>query len=262
MGRTGVGTLIRQWRTRRNVSQMALAQQVYVSTRHLSFVETARARPSPELVLAIAGALDVPLRERNALLLAAGYAPRFSEQALDAPAMRPLRRSIQRMLDAHDPYPGVVIDRCWNIVMSNRAAAALIADLPPALTEPPLNVYRVCLHPQGLAAVTLDFQPWAAYLLDQLRRSIDATGDERLLAIQAEVSTYPNIAALADQTPPDPDEPPLLVPWTLERDGQVLSLFTTLTTFGTPRDITLEELAIELFFPADEHTDKMLHAAA
>jgi transcriptional regulator with XRE-family HTH domain len=262
VGRAGIGTLIRQWRTRRNLSQMDLARQVYVSTRHLSFVETGRARPSPELVLAIAGALDVPLRERNALLLAAGYAPRFSEQSLDAPCMRPLRRSIQRMLDAHDPYPGVVIDRCWNIVISNRAAAALIVDLPSTVTKPPLNVYRVCLHPQGLAAVTLDFQPWAAYLLDQLRRSIDATGDERLLAIQAEVSVYPNIVALAEGTPAEPDEPPLLVAWTLERDGQVLSLFSTLTTFGTPRDITLEELAIELFFPADERTDKMLHAAS
>jgi len=262
MAKARVGTLIRQWRTRRNLSQMDLAQRVYVSTRHLSFVETGRSRPSPELVLAIAGALDVPLRQRNTLLLAAGYAPRFGEMPLDAPAMLPLRRSIQRMLDAHDPYPGVVIDRCWNIVMSNRAAAALIADLPPALTEPPLNVYRICLHPDGLAAVTLDFQPWAAYLLDQLRRSIDATGDERLLAIQAEVIEYPNIAALADRTPAEPDEPVLLVPWTLERDGHVLSLFTTLTTFGTPRDITLEELANELFFPADDHTDKLLHSAA
>jgi len=268
MARARVGTLIRQWRTRRNLSQMDLAQRVYVSARHLSFVETGRSRPSPELVLAIAGALDVPLRQRNALLLAAGYAPRFSELPLDAPSMLPLRRSIQRMLDAHDPYPGVVIDRCWNIVMSNRAAAALVAALPPELTEPPLNVYRVCLHPDGLAAVTLDFRPWAAYLLDQLRRAIDSTGDERLLAIRAEVTAYPNIAALA-AGPPDeredreePEEPPLLVPWTIERDGQVLSLFTTLTTFGTPRDITLEELAIELFFPADEHTDKLLHAAA
>jgi hypothetical protein len=123
-------------------------------------------------------------------------------------------------------------------------------------------VYRVCLHPEGLAAVTVDFRPWAAYLLDQLRRAIDSTGDERLLAIRDEVTEYPNIAALAEGSAAEPEEPELLIPWTIERGGEVLSLFTTLTTFGTPRDITLEELAIELFFPADEHTDKLLHAAA
>jgi transcriptional regulator with XRE-family HTH domain len=264
VGRARVGTLIRQWRTRRNLSQMELAQQVFVSARHLSFVETGRSRPSPELVLAIAAALDVPLRQRNTLLLAAGYAPRFSELPLDAPSMLPLRRSVQRMLDAHDPYPGVAIDRCWNIVMSNRAAAALVADVSPELSELPFNIYRLCLHPRGLATVTLDFGRWAAYLLDQLRRSIDLTGDERLLAIAAEVYTYPNVAALAADGPRETgtEEQPLLVPWTIQRDGHVLSLFTTLTTFGTPLDVTLEELAIELFFPADDHTDKILHAAA
>jgi transcriptional regulator with XRE-family HTH domain len=264
MGRPHVGTLVKDWRHRRNLSQMDLALKVYVSTRHLSFVETGRSGPSPELLLAIAGALDVPLRQRNALLLAGGYAPRFTERPLDDPAMAPVRRSIQRMLDAHDPYPGVVIDRAWNVVVANRAALALVAGLPPALSGPPLNVYRACLHPDGLAASTVDFAPWADYLLGQLHRAILLTGDERLVAIEAEVRVYPNVAVLGDrpQRAPEWDEPPLLVPLTLRRDGGTLSLFTTLTTFGTPRDVTLEELSIELFFPADDRTEEILRRPA
>lgn len=257
-----IGELVKDWRLRRNLSQMDLALDVHVSTRHLSFVETGRSRPSPELVLAIAGCLDVPLREQNSFLLAAGYAPRFSEHSLDDPSMHAVKRSMQRMLDAHDPYPGVVIDRAWNIVVANQAATALVADLPPALTGPPTNVYRISLHPDGLAAVTKNFDDWATYLLSQLRRSIALTGDDRLREIDAEVRTYPNVAALIDQPRTMSwHDPPLLVPLVMDRGDETLSLFTTLTTFGTPRDITLDELAIELFFPADDHTDRLLRAA-
>jgi hypothetical protein len=215
--------------------------------------------------LTIAEHLDVPLRERNDLLLAAGYAPRFSERALDDPSLRAVRASLQRMLDAHDPYPGVVIDRHWNIVVANAAAAALVSALPDAVLGPPMNVYRVCLHPEGLAARTVNFDDWCRYLLGQLRRSIAITADAGLRDLYNEVSAYPNVVEVAAREPHQlGDGPPLLVPVTLlAADGVTeLSLFTTLTTFGTPRDVTLDELAVELFFPADDDTDVLLRSAA
>jgi transcriptional regulator with XRE-family HTH domain len=239
---------------------MDLAHEVGVSPRHLSFVETGRSRPSPELVLALADRLGVPLRERNTLLLAAGYAPRYSHRSLDEPELRRVRASLQRMLDAHDPYPGVVIDRQWNVVLGNRAAAALTQGLPPDLMGPPLNVYRICLHPDGLAARTLNFREWAAYLLRQLRWSIVLTADAQLEALLDEVTAYPNVAALTDSRSAAWDEPPLLIPLRMTLGDAELSLFTTLTTFGTPRDVTLDELAVELFFPADDESEALLRA--
>jgi transcriptional regulator with XRE-family HTH domain len=159
----GAGPLLREWRDRRRRSQLDLSLDVGVSTRHLSFVETGRAKPSPELVLAIAEHLDVPLRERNTLLMAAGFAPRFHETPLDAPDMERMTRSLQRMLDAHHPFPGVVLDRQWNVVLTNMAAAVLASGLPQALVGPPLNIFRVSLHPDGLAARTLNFDEWGSY---------------------------------------------------------------------------------------------------
>src|SRR5687768_10975811 len=164
MTRSPVGEMMREWRTRRRGSQLDLSIDVGVSTRHLSFVETGRARPSAELVLAVAEHLDVPLRERNTMLLAAGFAPRYSERALDDPSMGHIRTSLQRMLDAQDPYPGVVIDRQWNVLLANRGALAFTAGLPDHLIRPELNVFRVCLHPDGLASRTVNFDEWATYL--------------------------------------------------------------------------------------------------
>src|SRR3954469_22221779 len=194
MGSAGVGELVREWRTQRRRSQMDLALEAGVSPRPLSLVETGRSRPSPELVLALADRLGVPLRERNTLLLAAGYAPFYSHRSLDDPELHRVRASLQRMLDAHDPYPGVVIDRQWNVVLTNDAAAALTAGLPPALADPPLNVYRICLHPDVLAPATRNFDEWAAYLLRQLRRTIVLTADPTLETLFDEVSAYPNVA--------------------------------------------------------------------
>jgi transcriptional regulator with XRE-family HTH domain len=238
---------------------MDLALDVGVSTRHLSFVETGRSKPSAELVLAIAEHLDVPLRERNTLLLAAGFAPRFSETPLDAPDMERMTTSLQRMLDAHNPYPGVVLDRQWNVVLTNMAAAVLASGLPPELTGPPLNIFRASLHPDGLAARTLNFDEWGAYLITQLRRQVSLTGDRELAALLEEVSAYPNVAELTARHGwlawPDTA---LLIPFRIDFDGVEMSMFTTLTTFGTPRDITLDELAVELFFPADDTTEAIL----
>jgi transcriptional regulator with XRE-family HTH domain len=258
-----VGTLVRDWRVRRRRSQMDVALDVGVSPRHLSFVETGRSRPSPELLVALSERLDVPLRERNVMLLAAGYAPRYPETSLSDAAMDRVRASLQRMIDLHDPYPGVVIDRVWNVVLTNRAAVRMIEGLPPALLGPPANVFRACLHPDGLAARTRNFPDWAAYLLDQLRRVAALTGDPGSQLLLDEVQRYPNVASLdASHRLRSFDEPSLLVPLRLDAGGAELSLFTTLTTFGTPQDVTLSELAVELFFPADDASEAMLRAAA
>ena len=262
MARPSVGELAREWRQRRRRSQLDLALDVGVSPRHLSFVETGRSRPSPELVMALGHHLDVPLRERNTMLLAAGYAPQYSERSLDDPEAASVRTAIQRMLDAHDPYPGVVIDRHWNVLLANPAASALTVGLPEHVLTPRLNVYRVCLHPDGLASRTTNLSEWASYLVHQLRRTLVLTGDPEVEELFAEVSEYPSVTAVAGRQPASREEPPLLVPFRLEVGDHELSLFTTLTTFGTPRDITLDELAIELFFPADETTADLLRASS
>jgi transcriptional regulator with XRE-family HTH domain len=253
---------VRDWRTRRRRSQLDLALEVGVSPRHLSFVETGRSRPSPELLLAVAEHLDVPLRERNALLLAAGYAPRYPQTPLDDASMARVRTTLQRLLDAHEPYPGVVIDRAWNVVLVNATAQLLVRDLPPALLGPPLNVFRVCLHPDGLAARTRNFPEWAAYLRGELHRAAALSADPPLAALVDEVEAYPNVVAVGSwRSATVPDEPSLLVPLRLAVDDeQELSLFTTLTTFGTPMDVTLSELAVELFYPADDASEAALRA--
>jgi transcriptional regulator with XRE-family HTH domain len=251
-----VGPLVRHWRHRRSRSQLDVAYSVGVSPKHLSFVETGRSTPSPELIEAIAIDLDIPLRDRNALLLAAGFAPRYHRTSLDDPAMAPVRDSLRRILDAHDPNPGLVVDRQWNVVLANRAAGAFGAIVPPALAGPPLNVFRASLHPDGLAPHTVNFADWATYLLDQLHRLVLLTADPGLVELQAEVSSYPNVRELRERhgRPGRGEVPDVLVPWRLRLGDVELSMFTTMTTFGTPRDITLDELAVELFFPNDPQT--------
>jgi len=264
-----VGDLLRGWRSRRRRSQMDLALDVGVSTRHLSCIETGRARPSPAMLEALAGALDVPLRERNRLLLAAGYAPRYAARTLDDDGMRQVRAALDRLLRAHEPYPGLVLDRQWNLVLANRPAMALAGLLPDALKTPEFNVFRASLHPQGLGAFTENFADWAQVLLATLQRAVATSADPGLVALQQEVQAYPNVAALlAAGLPPDAGaDAPLLVPCVLRLphlQNARLSMFTTLTTFGTPRDITLDELSIELFYPADDASEALLrslHAA-
>jgi DNA-binding XRE family transcriptional regulator len=256
-----VGPLVREWRMRRRRSQMDLALEVGVSARHLSFVETGRSKPSPELVLSLADHLDVPLRDRNVFMLAAGYAPRYNRTPLDDPSMAPVRGALQKLLEGHDPYPGVVIDRGWNVVLANPAASRLSAGLPAELTSPRFNVFRVCLHPDGLASHTLNFKDWGTYLVGQLRRLDALSNDPEVSALLAEVSGYPTVLAL-DASERIPEDPPLLVPWNVRLGENELSFFTTLTTFGTPRDITLDELAVELFYPANDATEWLLTGAA
>jgi hypothetical protein len=191
--------------------------------------------------------------------MAAGYAPRYSQASLDDGALHRVRTVVQQMLDHHDPYPSVAVDRYWNVVLANRAAGMITAGLPPELAGPTVNVFRACLHPDGLAPVTVNFADWAGYLLGELRRMAAHTADPQAISLLEEVSAYPTVAALGDwRRRPPPDEPALLVPWNLAVGGQELSLFTTITSFGTPSDITLAELAVELFYPADEVTEAFL----
>ncbi|MEE4025684.1 helix-turn-helix transcriptional regulator [Gordonia sp. PKS22-38] len=255
---TGVGTMLRDWRSHRSMSQLDLAYDVGVSPKHLSFVETGKSTPSPTLLEALSDRLDIPLRERNALLLAAGHAPRYSEEPLDSSTMSHVRASVQRVLDAHNPCPGLALDRTWNVVLANDAALALAAFLPPHLKGPPFNLFRASLHPDGFASITVDFDTWATYLLTTLRRLVRVTGDPRLGELEREVAAYPTVVGLDSRAAQrqQGSEPDLLVPFSVRAGDSVLSFFTTLTTFGSPRDITLEELTIELFYPADEITER------
>lgn len=257
-----VGELLRDWRTRRHLSQLDLAVGAGVSTRHLSYVETGRSRPSPELVLSLAEHLQVPLRERNALLLAAGYAPRYRESSLEDAAMAPVRDSIQRMLDAHDPYPALVVDRRWNLVMANVAAFGLVALLPEHLVTDPLNVYRITLHPDGLARHSPNADEWVVAWLDTLRRQALLTGDAEVQALYDEVSMYPAAISALDASGLPSDDPPVVIAVTLDTPAGQASLFTTLTTFGTALDITLDELTVELFWPADPDSAGVLRRLA
>lgn len=260
MASATIGDLLKTWRARRSYSQMALALDAGVSTRHLSFVETGRSKPSPELVLALADRLDVPLRDRNTMLLAAGYAPRYSSHPLDDEAMQVIRTSLERILEAHDPFPGVVLDRSWNIVLANSSARRLVELLPTELRTEPINMFRASLHPEGLARFTTNFEHWCPYLRRQLDRVVFQYGDDDLVALSQEVETYPNVAALAPPGPAVANDD-LVITCDLDLYGRRMSLFTTLTTFGSPRDITLDELLIELFFPADAETGAALRSA-
>jgi transcriptional regulator with XRE-family HTH domain len=262
---TTIGPLLKSWRAKRSRSQLDLAFDVGVSPRHLSFVETGRSRPSPELVLAIAARLDVPLRERNTMLLAAGYAPRFTSAPLDDRSMTVITSALHRLLAAHDPYPGIVLDRHWNVVEANTAAGRMLAAIPRQLREPDVNLFRVSLHPKGLAAFTTNIDEWGSYLLRELDRLITVNTDAVLVELRNEIDEYPNVQRIrAEQRRSSLQSRTqnLVITCDLNLGGQELSLFTTLTAFGTPQDITLDELVIELFFPADQPTEQALRAAS
>lgn len=247
---------------------MTLALDAGISTRHLSFVETGRANPSPQLLLALAEQLQVPLRERNALLLAGGYAPRFAERSIDSPTLAPVRKALAQLLRTHDPFPAIAVDRHWNIVMANDAAQRLVGLLPPALATPPINLFRSSLHPDGFAGRTENFEEWGGYLLDQLdalvaEASAHADGGGDLVALARELEGCPNIQALraarAARGEGADDEPePLVLSCVMTLGGQRASLFTTIATLGAARDLTLSELRLELFYPADDETRALL----
>jgi transcriptional regulator with XRE-family HTH domain len=246
-----VGPLLRSWRERRRRSQLDLALDTGISARHLSFVETGRSRPSAGLVLRLAEQLEVPLRERNALLLAAGFAPAYDERPLDAPEMHGVRDAVQLMLDGHEPYPAAVVDRGWDLVAANRGIGLLAVGAAARLLEPPVNVIRLSLHPDGVAPRIVNLAEWRAHLLDRLERQLALTGERRLRELLDEVGAYP--------APPAPGRPnEIVVPLHIHTAAGELRLISTVTTFGTAVDITVAELAIESFFPADQETTAAL----
>ena len=251
---TTVGDLLKDWRHRRRLSQLELAVDADVSPRHLSFVETGRSRPSRELVLHLAEHLDVPLRERNLLLLAAGYAPVYRESELASDEMAPVRDALDKILTGHEPYPAIIVDRRWNLVSANRPALGLLTDgVAPELLAPPANTLRVSLHPDGLAPRIGNLPEWSAHLMTRLKRMHLASGDPELGALYEELLGYPGVVA-DHVTAPGPAAM-LFVPLTLRvSEGPDLHFFSTLATFGTAVDITVAELAIESFFPADPAT--------
>ena len=251
-----VGTLLRDWRLRRRLSQLDLGE-AEVSTRHLSCVETGRALPSREMVLRLAHRLEVPLRERNRLLVAAGYAPMYGERALADPAMGAVRRAIERVLTGHEPYPALAVDRHWNLVSYNRIVPILMQGAAAELLAPPVNVLRLSLHPQGLAPRIRNLGAWRAHLLERLQHQVAASGDPALAALADELRSYP--APATDGPPPDQH---VVVPLVLDAPGGPLSFISTTAVFGTPVDVTLAELALETFFPADEPTAARLRALA
>ena len=250
------GELLRQWRERRRLSQLDLALAAETSARHLSFVETGRARPSRDMLLRLAEQLEVPLRERNHLLLAGGYAPVFGQAPLDAPQMAAVREALGKVLAGHEPYPAVVVDRSWNLVDANAAVAVLLGPTDPALLAPPANVLRVSLHPDGMAPRILNLGELRAHLFGRLRRQVALTGDAGLAELLEELRAYP-----CDQPEPEVDVPgpgDVVVPLRLRHGDQELSFLSIMASFGTPLDVTVAELAIESFFPADPATGAAL----
>ncbi|MDZ3831130.1 MAG: helix-turn-helix transcriptional regulator [Sphingopyxis sp.] len=254
-----LGELLRDWRNRRRMSQMDLALETQISTRHLSFIETGRSKPSAPLIERLADGLALPHRARNAMLLAAGHAPHYRERPLDSPEMDGMKRIVEHVLRGHEPYPALAVDRHWNMIAANAAIALLTRGVAPALLEPPVNVLRLALHPDGLAPAIVNIAEWRQHILDRLDGQIEATADNGLAALRDELADYgvggdTNANMEGDKTAND-----IAVPLILDTPVGRLSFVSTVTLFGTPVDITLSELAIEAFFPADAESARLLN---
>jgi transcriptional regulator with XRE-family HTH domain len=254
------GEHLRQWRQRRRLTQLDLAEEAEISPRHLSFVETGRSLPSREMVIRLAERLSVPLRERNALLVAAGYAPMYRERALDDPALAAARQAVELILKSHEPFPALAIDRHWNLVMANCIVPLLMAGADPSLLQPPVNVLRLSLHPKGIAPKIANLAQWRNHLFERLRQQIEATGDGTLATLLEEVRAYP--VAEGNSTHLEGELLGVAMPFRFRTEHGVLNFISTTTIFGTPADVTLQELALEAFFPADAQTAAALRQLA
>ena len=255
------GDLLREWRQRRRLSQLALACDADVSTRHLSFLESGRAQPSREMVVRLAEQLDVPLRERNRLLVAAGFAPAYPERPLDDAAMQAATRAVDQVLGAHEPFPGLAIDRHWTMVRANRVIAPLLEGVSRDLLAPPVNVIRLSLHPQGLLPRIANAEQWRAHVVSRLARQVRESGDATLAMLLEEVRAFgPPAAPTADARRPWHDD--VIVPLQLRTPVGLLSFISTTLLFGSPTEVTLSELAVELFYPADDGTAEAMRALA
>jgi len=245
------GELVRHWRTHRHLTQQELAIQCRVSSRHLSFIETGRSNPSADMVMRVCEELDVPLRHRNGILLAAGHAPAYGESSLEQPSMKNVSAALIQILDGHMPFPAIVVDRHWTMVDANAGIDRLLAGCSAELLEPPVNVLRLSLHPDGMAPRIRNLPQWRGHVLSRLEHQLRATGDMELARLLEELRDYPGGT---DHAPRDS----LVVPLRLETEAGELSFFSTTTVFGTPMDVTVAELAIESFFPADDRTGRLL----
>ncbi|MFJ9553876.1 helix-turn-helix domain-containing protein [Nocardiopsis sp. NPDC101807] len=260
---SAAGSLLRDWRRRRKLSQLDLSLLADTSARHLSYMETGRARPSREMLLRLSAALDIPLRERSALLLAGGFAPAYRESSLDDAYMASVSSALETVLATHEPYPAVVVDRLWNVVRGNSAMSLLMEGVPPHLLEPRPNVFRLALHPEGLAARLVNLGEVRELFLDRLLHQVNATADADLRALYEEVSRYPAPGQHSGaDTGPAGESDPIRVPLRLRTPFGELALFSTMATFGAPADAALSELAIELFYPLDCFTADTLRALA
>jgi transcriptional regulator with XRE-family HTH domain len=258
---TAVGDHLRHWRQRRRLSQLDLALDAEISTRHLSFLETGRAQPSREMVLRLAEHLEIPLRERNTILVSAGFAPVFPQRSLDDPALAAARRAVELILSGHEPHPALVVDRGWNLVSANRMIAPMLEGVDPSLLTGPVNVLRLTLHPKGLAPRVANLHEWRAHLLDRLRREVQLTADPALNDLLTELRAYP----ILDGQPPRKASDELggvAAPFRLNTPAGLLSFYSTTTVFGTPVDVTLSELTLETFFPADGETAEAVRRLA
>jgi transcriptional regulator with XRE-family HTH domain len=253
-----VGALLREWRQRRRMSQLDLACEADISAKHLSFLETGRSVPSREMLLHLAEQLEIPLRERNMLLVAAGYAPVFPERSLDDPALRAARQAIDLVLAGHEPFPALAIDRHWTLVASNRAVAPLLGSVAADLLQPPVNVLRLSLHPEGLAPRIANLAEWRAHLLARLRHQIDLTADPLLAELLEELRGYPARNTRGSTPATAHAHAEIAVPFQIVIPAGRLAFFSTTMVFGTPVDVTLSELAVEAFFPADAATAEAL----
>jgi transcriptional regulator with XRE-family HTH domain len=248
-----VGQLLREWRERRRISQLDLSIQADISARHLSFVETGRSRPTPGMILRLSEQLDVPLRERNALLLAGGYAPAYPEHSLDEPELTRLRAALRQILTGHEPYPALVVNRWWEMLDGNAAIAVLTEGCDPALLTSPVNALRVSLHPDGMAPRIANLAEWRAHILERLHRQVHTTRDPRLAELHAELAAYPG--GVTER----PELTDVAVPLRLRRGDQELAFFSMTAIVGAPLDVTVAEVAIESFYPADAETAAALH---
>jgi len=248
-----VGDQLRAWRGRRRLSQLDLALDAEISARHLSFLETGRSRPSRAMLLRLAERLRIPARDRNILLVAAGFAPALPERSLDDPALAAARRAVDLVLKAHEPFPALAVDRHWVMVAANAGVAPLLGGVAPHLLAPPVNVLRLSLHPEGVAPRIVNLAEWRAHILHRLEAQIEASADPVLAALLAELRAYPGGATRQADAYGG-----VAVPLVLRAGEAELSFLSTTTMFGTPIDITLAELAIEAFLPADARTAEML----
>jgi len=251
-----IGTLLREWRQRRRLTQLELAAQANISTRHLSFLETGRAKPSRDLLLRFVETLQIPMRDRNALFHSAGFALPYAERPLVDPALTIARQAIDVILKAHEPLPAFAVDRHWTLVASNSGLRPYLGDIEPSLLVPPVNVLRLTLHPQGLAPRLGNYRQWRAHVLTKLRGQLNVSGDPTVSALLEELQNYPDPAPTGENGAGfvAEDWHHLVVPFQLITPGGLLSFYSTTTIFGTPLDVALSEISLECFYPADRAT--------